>query len=305
MAIQQRIRKTESRLYTRYNLDVDESYLQLSGSGLRLRVLTVGSGPDLVLMHGVSLSAAIWLPWLSELRDYRVHLVELPGHGLSDAAFYRVGGVRADAVNLLDDLFNGLHLDAPAVVAHSLAGMYALWHAAARPGRIGSLVAIGDPAVALPGVTVKMPLSLMTVRGLGPVALSSPSPRFVYRSLLGQGLGPAAAKALPGELVDVLRWSSRQWSNARSVASLMYAIDRFRHPRVESVMSDAELARIDSPTLLILGRDDPFLSPDQARSSVAKIHGAALQEVTAGHAPWIEEPTRCAESLHQHLAASR
>jgi pimeloyl-ACP methyl ester carboxylesterase len=305
MAVENRIRRAESLLYTRYNLDVDESYLTLPTTGLRLRVLSIGSGPDLLLMHGVSLTAAIWLPWLSELRAYRVHLVELPGHGLSDATSYRVGHVRADAVSLLDDLFTGLGLDAPAVVAHSLAGMYALWHAAARPGRIGSLMAVGDPAVALPGVKVKMPLSLMTVRGLGPVALSSPSPRFAYRRLLAQGLSPDAAKALPDELVDVLRWSSRQWSNARSVASLMYAIDRFRHPRPESVMSESELARIDSPTLFVLGRRDPFLSPAQARSSVATIPGATLREVNGGHAPWIEEPTGCANSLHEHLAASR
>lgn len=305
MAVEKRIRDAESVLYDRYNLNVDESYVKVSTTGLRLRMLTVGSGPDLVLIHGVSLAAAIWLPWLSELTAYRVHLIELPGHGLSDPVSYRVGRVRADAVNLLDDLFAGLGLDAPAVVAHSLAGMYALWHASARPGQIGSLVAMGDPAVALCGVKVKMPLSPMTVRGLGPAVLSAPSPRIIYRKLLGQGLSPAAAKAMPDELVDILRWSSRQWSNARSVASVMYAIDRFRRPRAESVMSDGELERIDSPTMLCLGRNDPFLSPDLARPSVAKIPGATLQEVEGGHAPWLEEPAVCANFVHQHLAATR
>jgi pimeloyl-ACP methyl ester carboxylesterase len=242
---------------------------------------------------------------LSELTAYRVHLVELPGHGLSDPITYEVGRVRDHAITLLDDLFNVLRLEAPAVVAHSLSGMYALWHAAARPGRIRSLVAIGDPAVALPGVKVKMPLSIMTVRGLGPAALSSPSPRFIYRNLLGRGLSPAAAKAMPDELVDILRWSSRHGGNARSVASLMYAIDRFRRPRPECVMSAAELARIDSPTLFCLGRDDPFLSPEMARSSIAMIPGATMEEVAAGHAPWFEEPGKCASFVHQHFGEDR
>jgi hypothetical protein len=52
-------------------------------------------------------------------------------------------------------------------VGHSLGGMFALWHAAAGPGRIASLVIIGEPAVALPGTAVRMPLSLLTVPVLG------------------------------------------------------------------------------------------------------------------------------------------
>jgi hypothetical protein len=49
--------------------------------------------------------------------------------------------------------------------------MLALWHAAAGAERISRLVAIGEPAVALPGVRVRIPLSLLTVRGLGVVVL--------------------------------------------------------------------------------------------------------------------------------------
>jgi pimeloyl-ACP methyl ester carboxylesterase len=126
VATEKQIRTAESALSARYSLGVGESYVELPSSGLRLRVLTIGTGPDLVLMHGVSLSAAIWLPWLGELTPYRAHLVELPGHGLSDPVMYHVRGVRNHAVNLLDDLFDALDLDAPAVIAHSLAGMYAL-----------------------------------------------------------------------------------------------------------------------------------------------------------------------------------
>jgi len=103
-----------------------------------------------------------------------------------------------------------LALAAAPVVAHSLGGMFALWHAAARPGRIASLVAIGEPAVALPGVVVRMPLSLLTVPVLGEAVLRAPTPRPVYPRLLGQGLSPAAAAAAPDELIDVLRLAARR-----------------------------------------------------------------------------------------------
>jgi pimeloyl-ACP methyl ester carboxylesterase len=208
--------------------------------------------------------------------------------------------VREHSVQLLDDLFDSLGLDAPSVVGHSLGGMFALWHAADRPGKIASLIAIGDPGAALPGVQVKMPLSVLTVRGLGRAVLSSPLPRSTYRRILGQGTSPAAARSMPDELVDILRFACRRRGNPKTVASLMHAIDRFRRPRPETVMGDSELARIQVPTMFYWGRDDPFLSPQQARPSLARIPGARLHEVAGGHAPWFEDPVDCATRIDDH-----
>ena len=300
MAVEQRIREAEDALFARNNLNIEESFVYLPSVNLRLRVLTVGSGPDLVMLHGVSLSAAVWVPLLSDLEGHRTLLVELPGHGLSDPFTYQVGTVREQSVQLLDDLFDSLGLDAPSVVGHSLGGMFALWHAADRPGKMASLIAIGDPGAALPGVRVKMPLSVLTVRGLGRAVLSSPLPRSAYRQILGQGTSQAAARSMPDELVDILRFARRRRGNPKTVASLMHAIDRFRRPRPETVMGDSELARIQVPTLFYWGRDDPFLSPQQARPSVAKIPGARLHEVAGGHAPWFEDPVDCATRINDH-----
>ena len=83
----------------------------------------------------------------------------------------------------------------------------------------------------------------------------------MYRGLLGQGLSPAAAAAAPDDLVDVLRLAGRRNGNARTVASLMHAIDGFRRPRPDSVMTDRELGRITAPTMFCWGTEDPFLSP--------------------------------------------
>ena len=75
-----------------------------------------------------------------------------------------------------------------------------------------------------------MPLSLLTVPGLGEAVLRTPAPRPVFRRLMSQGLSPAAAAAMPDELLDVLRLAARRPGNARTVASLMHAIDGFRRP---------------------------------------------------------------------------
>jgi pimeloyl-ACP methyl ester carboxylesterase len=303
MSVEQRIRNAEGALFDRYSLKPDESFVSLDSPRLRLRVLSVGSGRDIVMLHGVSLAAAIWAPLLPGLTGYRTHLVELPGHGLSDPVHYRPGMARGHSIRLLDELFSALGLDAPSVVGHSLGGMFALWHASARPGKIASLVAVGDPGATLPGVEVKMPLSMLTVRGLGRAVLAAPTPRATYVRLLGQGTSPAAAQSMPDELVDVLHLACRRKGNPKTVASLMHAIDRFRRPRPETLMTNDELSRIETPTLFYWGQGDPFLSPQLAQPSVAKIPGAILHEVDGGHAPWFENPTDCATKIDEQQRA--
>ncbi len=299
-----RIRQAENQLHARYSVQPDETFVRLPAAGVELRVLHHGAGTPIVLLHGVSLAAAAWAPWLHTLSGYRAHVVELPGHGLSGPVDYRVGAVRAHTLDLIDDLFDALDLASAPVIGHSLGGMFALWHAAARPGRIASLVVIGDPAVALPGVKVRIPLSFMTIPVLGPAFLRTPAPRAVYRRLLGQGLSPAAAAAAPGELLDVLRLATCRPGNARTVASLMHAINGFRAPRSESVMDDDELRQIRAPTMFCWGREDRFLSPGRGRTSVAKIPGAALHEVDGGHGPWFTDPAGCAALVIEHLSAT-
>ena len=262
------------------------------------------SGAPLVLLHGVSLSAAVWAPLFGRLPQFRLLAVDLPGHGLSDPASFRRGRVREHASRLLDDLLDASELDRAPVIGHSLGGMFALWHLAAGAERISELVAMGQPAVALPGVRVRMPLSLLTVRGVGYAMLRSPSPRAVHRRLLAQGMGSAEVAAAPEALMEALRLSARRPANARTVASLMHAIDRFRRPRPESVLTGAELAAIRTPTTFVLGTDDPYLSVEAARPSIELIPGARLHEMPAGHAPWLVDPGRAA-LLATHRLVSR
>jgi pimeloyl-ACP methyl ester carboxylesterase len=179
--------------------------------------------------------------------------------------------------------------------------MFALWHAAAGSNRISQVSAVGAPAVALAGVRVRMPLSLLTVRGLGVAVLRAPSPRLVYRRLLEQGLGSVEVRMAPESLLETLRLSARRPENARTVASLMHAIDHFRRPRAESVLSDAELAAIRAPTLFVLGSSDPYLSPQAARPSISRIPIATVHEMPAGHGPWLVDPARVARLIAAHI----
>jgi pimeloyl-ACP methyl ester carboxylesterase len=303
MTLDQRIHSAEADLFATIDAEVDESFLELATTGLRLRLLSQGSGPPLVLLHGVSLSAAAWAPLFSTLSGYRLLAVDLPGHGLSDPVDYRHVQLRQHARELVDDIFDALGLDEAPVIGHSLGGMLALWYAVTSAKRISGLVAIGEPAVALPGVRVRMPLSLLTVRGLGVAFLRSPTTRSLYRRALAQGLGRAEVAAAPDSLIDALRLSARRPENARTVSSLMHAIDHFHRPRTQSVLTTPELAAIAIPTMFIWGTDAPYLSAERARPSIDQIPKATFYEVPGGHGPWLVDPKRSADLIRSHLTS--
>ena len=304
MTLEERIHQAEADLFHAVGAKVDESFLRLASTSLRLRLLAAGSGPPLVLLHGVSLSAAAWAPLFTGLPDRRLLAIDLPGHGLSDPASYRRGRVRQNAHQLIEDILDALELHEAPVVGHSLGGMLALWYAATGAQRISSLVAIGEPAVALQGVRVRMPLSLLTVPGVGVATLRSPSPRPAYRRLLARGLGPAEVAAAPDSLIDALRLSARRPGNARTVTSLMHAIDHFRRPRAESVLTTQQLAAISIPTMFIWGTDAPYLSASRARPSIDQIPNATLHEVPGAHGPWLVDTKHSAELIRTHLTST-
>ncbi len=49
-----------------------------------MHIETVGQGPDIVLIHGWALHGGVFAPLVARLSPrYRLHLVDLPGHGHS------------------------------------------------------------------------------------------------------------------------------------------------------------------------------------------------------------------------------
>jgi pimeloyl-ACP methyl ester carboxylesterase len=53
--------------------------------------------------------------------------------------------------------------------------------------------------------------------------------------------------------------------------------------------------------MFCIGTDDPFLTPAEARPSVAGVPGAVLHEVAGGHAPWLDDPAGCGKLVTGHL----
>lgn len=111
--------------------------IRINGSMLHYQQL--GEGRNLVLIHGLLGNLAFWyfsvLPEL--LRDFRVCLYDMRGHGRSDMP--RSGYRSAEMAEDLRGLLDHLGIEHAHVAGHSFGGAVALHYAAHYPQRVLSL----------------------------------------------------------------------------------------------------------------------------------------------------------------------
>ena len=113
--------------------------------GLKFHYQHAGSGPDVLLIHGLTGDLSIWL--LSQTIQalsisHRVSAYDLRGHGYSDAP--PSGYTSADHVVDLFALMDHLGVEDAALVGHSFGGVIAAHAAALDPARVRSVV-FSDP----------------------------------------------------------------------------------------------------------------------------------------------------------------
>jgi pimeloyl-ACP methyl ester carboxylesterase len=243
------------------------------------------------------MSGATWAPVMAHLRDRRVIAIDLPGFGLSDPYRYTGDTLRANAVPQLTSVLDALGLERAPLVGTSLGAMWALCLAVAAPERVSAVVSIGMPALALPGVRADPFFRLMTIPGLGRVAARViPPPKTVKATRKGMKgvLGQAALDRTPDELFAVVSagmrmpgWRDAMWTHLNLGL-------RSGHERPGNALTDAELRSIAAPVLFIWGRDDVYGDPEIGRRAAGLIPGARIEVVPGNHAPFLDDPERCA-----------
>ena len=108
-------------------------------NGALLNYRTVGEGEDIVLIHGLAANHAFWhmKVLLSLVRDFRVTVYDLRGHGHSDmpAEGYTSLNLACD----LNELLNHLEIKQAHLIGHSLGGLVSLQYARLHPERVRTL----------------------------------------------------------------------------------------------------------------------------------------------------------------------
>ena len=152
--------------------------------GHRRAYVKTGSGPAILLLHGMACDHTTWDPIIRKLaKRHTVIAPDLLGHGLSDKprADYSVGGY----ANGMRDLLTVLGIDRVTVVGHSLGGGVAMQFgyqfpertervALIAPGGLGREVTPVIRAVTLPGFHTAM--GLATLPGVRQVITTSLRP---------------------------------------------------------------------------------------------------------------------------------
>lgn len=262
--------------------------------GLRLHVAEAGSGPALLLVHGLTASHAVWQPTIEAFADrWRVIAPDLPGHGESakpDAPYtidFFAGMVRS--------LARALEVREAVVCGSSLGGRVALELALYYPAFTRALV-LAAPAV---GYSIAMrPVGQALQALTGPRILRASLERFFQQNFHDRTrLGHIARSRILEERLAAPDFPEFTRAVARSLAGVLRSE---RQP----------IERVTQPVLVVWGRQDRLVPLRRSAEILRRIPHARLQVLErCGHLPMLEQPgafnTAVAEFLRAALAAPR
>jgi pimeloyl-ACP methyl ester carboxylesterase len=267
-----------------------------------------GSGPLMILLHGLGGSHVNWIrlgPHLA--KRARVLAPDFPGFGYT-RPHGRSTTVQANARWL--DRFLGVTAEGPAIlVGNSMGGLIAILEAVANPDAVAGLILL-NPALPL---AAREPRDLQVTLAFSAYFVPGVGEAFVRRR--ARTLGPEGLvretfalccvdpSRVPSEVIDAhvevsrdrlrMRWAHPSLlTAARSMLRLLFRRRQFMRT----------LERVGPPTLLISGEGDRLV-----KLAAAKVVSEARSDWTfrsfdsLGHVPQLEDPERTANEIWSWL----
>jgi len=242
-----------------------------------------GSGPALVLVHGVNDQAGSWFLVASGLvgEGYRVLLPDLPGHGESapDAGPLSMTTVLTGFEGWLEAHVGSEDAGAPILVGNSMGAWIAMVIALRRPELTSRVVVVnGGP---LRGETSGLDLL--------------PKDREAARRLVAALRDPSNPPTPDVMLDDLVR---------RVPTSQVTRMSQEEKDLESYLLEDERLAEVKAPVDVLWGESDHFLGRGYADRLVAGLPNVRLTLVErCGHVPQVECPQSFAEKLKAVLAS--
>jgi pimeloyl-ACP methyl ester carboxylesterase len=238
--------------------------------GTKIHYVEAGSGPVVILLHGLGGSTQNWalnIPVLAQ--KFRVIVPDQIGFGKSDKPFinYRVGTY----VDYLDQFCKQLKIDRVSLVGNSMGGWVAAAYTIAFPGRVERLVLVDAAGYA-------------------------PPPNFDYRILYGlnpstrEGMKQIAARVfynkifLSDAFIDQAMALRITAGDGYTINSLIESITRGED------FVDSGVKSIKHPTLVVWGRQDgltPLSDGERFKKDISNSTFLVLDE--CGHVPQFEK----------------
>jgi len=263
-------------------------------NGARMRYLCCGSGPPLVLIHGLLGYSFSWRFNLAELARLRTcYAVDLLGVGFSD----RPGGLdcslRATALRLLQ-FMDQVGVASADVLGTSHGGSVAMLLASEAPDRVRRLILV---APANPWAVYPRWLLRIVRSPAGPLLLSNLSRLPAFRRLVLNRLYGDVRRIPPGTL-------DGYWTAAKLPGTVEYGVKIARCWEDDLALLPDILPRIAQiPTLLLWGSRDPAVPLASADQLCRVFRGAELVVIEgAGHLPYEETPQQFNAAVGEFLA---
>lgn len=266
--------------------------------GHPVNFIEAGSGPVLMLIHGMAGTCANWQAVIEPLAiNHTVIAPDFPGHGASapGGGDYSLGSLASG----LRDLILTLGHERATLVGHSLGGGVALQFTYQFPEMVERLVLVSSGglgpdvspilrAAALPGAE----LFISATAGVGSR----------IGSVVGRGLGLVGLRPNT-DLEEVTRGYASLTDPARRKAfvSTLRSVVGTEGQRV-AALDKLYLAEA-LPLLIVWGKKDPIIPVAHAREAHAQLPGSHLEIFEeAGHVPQLERPGRFIAVLERFIA---
>jgi pimeloyl-ACP methyl ester carboxylesterase len=277
----------------------EEWEIELHGRRCIYRV--AGSGPPVVLVHGMLNSSSHWHAVARSLAsDYTVIAPDLIGHGDSAAprGDYSLGAHAAS----IRDLLAAIGVDRATIVGHSLGGGVAMQFFYQFPQRVERLVLISSGGLgrevgpllrtaALPGTSALLSLTISR-RLLGAL--------WTAGSLL-RGRGVSL-----GVYLQAIARALRPLETAEARAAFLHTLRSVIDVKGQRVSATDRLYLLEQmPTMIMWGERDRTIPIEHGQHAHAAIPGSSFATVPdAAHFPHIENPEAVAELLVGFFAAT-
>jgi pimeloyl-ACP methyl ester carboxylesterase len=254
--------------------------------GQKINYVEAGSGPAVVLLHGLGGNTTNWAFNVSALSArFRVLVPDQVGFGLSDKPLinYRVGTY----VDFLDKFLAELKVERASLVGNSMGGWVAALYALKHPSKVERLVLVDAAGFAPP-----KEFDLAALSGL------NSSTREGMRQLAAMVFFNKMMQTDAG--VDLLLTQRLAAGDGYTIQSLVESIHRGED------MLDGRLAALKHPTLIIWGREDGLtpLAREGEKFRQGIPHAQFVVFEQCGHIPQVEKAADFNAAVLKFLAAN-
>lgn len=244
----------------------------------------IGTGPDLVLLHGWGMHSGIWAPLIELLAPHVcLHLYDLPGHGHSALADeFSLDRVCAQ---LADELPQQAYC-----LGWSLGGVLALEFAARYPTRVARLILLASNPRFVATDAALAGIAPDVLEGFAHALEEDPA------ATLKRFLTLVARGAADGSVLRALRESMRA-APVPAAAALRGGLSILRNTDLR-----ARLDLLQMPVLWLAGERDTLVPLTALQQLAREYPSMSLVSIgRAGHAPFISHPQAVAAAVLEFL----